>query len=461
VVSVGINNITLSKPTVTGVPAYFVPVTTLTAGPQYSQAALTDASRNPAYGCCTSINNAPSPEFDRNGGKPPVIYNMTLGVQKELNKNLFLEIAYVGNRAHWLTSGASGAAGIIQPNALSQARVASFGFDITNPTDVTTLSTQIGKLPASVLARLPGGFPYAGFPTNQTLAQALRPFPQYGTVYTEYSPSGKSWYDSMQVKLTQRPWHGLQYLESFTWSKEQDLGEDTGRGNGAVINDVTNIPSNKFLSSTYQPVVSATSFVYNLPSPKLGHDAVWKREVLGGWTLGGIFRLASGLLIRTPSNTGSTASYSVSTSLLRGTFAERVSGQPLFTHNPNCHCFNPLTQNQGSVGILNPAAWTDPQPGHFSVTRAYDNDYRWQRQPDEEMNLGKKFTFPVWHEQMGSLQIRAEYFNIFNHTYLPMPSTSGFNTHSTSTGSFGNFNVTNALSPYQYRTGQLVARFEF
>jgi hypothetical protein len=50
----------------------------------------------------------------------------------------------------------------------------------------------------------------------------LRPYPQYSTIYTEYSPSGKSWYDSMQIKVTQRPWHGLQFLDSFTWSKEQD-----------------------------------------------------------------------------------------------------------------------------------------------------------------------------------------------------------------------------------------------
>jgi hypothetical protein len=89
------------------------------------------------------------------------------------------------------------------------------------------------------------------------------------------------------------------------------------------------------------------------------------------------------------------------------------------------------------------------------------NDYRWQRQPDEEMNLGKKFSFPIWREQRGSLQVRAEYFNIFNHTYLPQPSTSGYNTRSTSTGSFGNINVQNSLSSYQYRTGQLVTRFEF
>jgi hypothetical protein len=465
VVSVGINNVTFTKPTVPGLPAYFTPATTLTAGAQYNPSAITDASRNPAYGCCTTISNAPSPEFDHNGGKPPVIYNYTFGVQEQLNKNLYLEIAYVGNRAHWLTSGASGAAGIIQPNALSKARVASFGFDITNPSDAILLSTNYSSLTAAqktVLAsRLPNGgvgFPYAGFPTNQPVAQSLRPFPQYSTIYTEYSPSGKSWYDAMQLKLTQRPWHGLQYLESFTWSKEQDLGEDTGRGNGAIINDVTNVNSNKFLSSTYQPYVSVTSFTYDLPYVNFGHESVLTRQLLKGWTLGGIFRLASGLLLRGPSAVGLAANGGVGASLLRGTFAERVPDQQLFTVNPNSH-FNPLVTN--ATGVLNQNAWAEPAAGQFSATRAYMNDYRWQRQPDEEMNLGKKFSFPIWHEQTASLQIRAEYFNIFNHTYLPQPSTSGYNTHTSSTGSFGNISVQNNLSPYQYRTGQLVARFEF
>jgi hypothetical protein len=479
VVSVGINTLTLAKPTVPGLGANVTPVTTLAVGPVYSESLITDASRNPAYNCCTAINAAPSPEFDHNGGKPPRIYNFTVSMQKEITTNFVVEISYVGNRAGWLTSGASGAPGIIQPNALSASRVAALGFDVTNIVDAGYLQAKVSSLPAAALARLPVGFPYAGFPTNQTLAQALRPYAQYSTIYTEYSPSAKSWYDSAQIKVTKRMSHGLQFLNSFTWSKEEDLGTDTGRGNGAVINDALNRNSNKFLTSSYQPFVNVTSFTYELPL-SYGHDALWKREVLKGWQLGGIFRYASGALLAIPtSGTQTTTSNSqpyvltspsanLSSILLRGTYAQRNPGVPLFTKNPNCHCFNPLTVNNSTTaGILNPAAFSEPALGHFGTTAVYQNDYRWQRQPDEELNLGKRFTFAMSHQKEGSLQIRAEFFNIFNRLLLPVPATNGYftrgvgNSGNTGTGAFGNFNPVNNLPSNAYRTGQLVARFEF
>jgi hypothetical protein len=475
VVSVGINTVTYAKPTVPGLGASVTPATTLAAGPIYQPAQITDASRNPAFNCCTSINQAPSPYFDKNGGKPPIVWNFTVSMQKELTKDLVVELAYVGNRAAWLTSGASGAAGIQQPNALSAARAKSFGFDVTNLTDAGYLQAKVSNLPAAALARLPGGFPYAGFPSSgQTLAQALRPFPQYGTIYTEYSPSANSWYDSLQIKVTKRISHGLQVLDAFTWSKEQDLGADTGRGNGAVINDVTNRRSNKFLTSSYQPFVSVTSFTYELPLA-IGHDALWKREVLKGWQIGGIFRYASGILLAIPgdgtttqqTNSYTVSSANISSTLLRSTYATRKPGVPLFNKNPNCHCFNPLVQNTASVGVLNPSAWSNDALGTFGSTAVYQNDYRWQRQPDEELNLGKRFTFSMSHGKVGAIQIRAEFFNVFNRTFLPTPSLSGYVSRSTpgngggGTGAFGNINVVNNLGSTAYRTGQLVARFEF
>ena len=79
----------------------------------------------------------------------------------------------------------------------------------------------------------------------------------------------------------------------------------------------------------------------------------------------------------------------------------RVAGQPLFTKNPNCGCIDP---NQDLV--LNPAAWADVPAGQWGYSAAYYNDYRWQHQASENLNLGRRF--PI-RERM-FLEVRAEFF---------------------------------------------------
>jgi len=61
-----------------------------------------------------------------------------------------------------------------------------------------------------------------------TVAQALRPYPQYLLVETDavLLPEGKAHYDSMQIKLTKRMSYGLNGLAFFTWSK--NLTNDAG-----------------------------------------------------------------------------------------------------------------------------------------------------------------------------------------------------------------------------------------
>ncbi len=52
------------------------------------------------------------------------------------------------------------------------------------------------------------------------MEQALRSVPQWGGVSPWLGPPlGKTWYDSMQVKVTKRYSHGLQAAGNFTWAK--------------------------------------------------------------------------------------------------------------------------------------------------------------------------------------------------------------------------------------------------
>ena len=168
------------------------------------------------------------------------------------------------------------------------------------------------------------------------------------------------------------------------------------------------------------------------------------------------------------------AQNNLNTVLLRGnagaalSYANRVPGVPLFTHDINCHCFDPNKEF-----VLNPNAWTQPAAGQWGTSAAYYNDYRAQRHPTENFNFGRTFQI---REAM-SLSIRAEFTNIFNRTVLPAPSsvapltpatcfvsgisgpTGACNPGATIASGFG-FEQTANLATGQ-RTGQIVARFRF
>ena len=173
-----------------------------------------------------------------------------------------------------------------------------------------------------------------------------------------------------------------------------------------------------------------------------------------------MLRYASGLPIMSP-----IASNGLSQILFRatgatgccgGTFMNRVPGVPLFTQDLNCHCFDPSTNF-----VLNPAAWVNPPAGQFGTAAAYYNDYRYQRRPVENISLGRVFRI----KEKTSLQIRAEFTNIFNRTQVNNPtSTNGLatqtrNTAGLTTAGFGYINNGTTFSPP--RQGQLVARFIF
>jgi hypothetical protein len=196
--------------------------------------------------------------------------------------------------------------------------------------------------------------------------------------------------------------------------------------------------------------------------PKFGSNKILK-NVLGDWQVGALFTYASGTPIAVPSSTNQLANQ-----LFRGTFMNRNPGVPLFLADVNCHCFDPT-----KTLVLNPAAWSDPAAGTFGTSTAFYNDYRNQRHPVENFNMGRNFTI----KERFTFSVRAEFVNMFNRTVLPSPSATTPLTAATCFQS-GNQGATGACQPGATyasgfgfmqtsnitggtRTGQLVARFRF
>jgi len=298
--------------------------------------------------------------------------------------------------------------------------------------------------------------PYAGFPLTATVAQSLRPFPQFNSGLTAtWAPLGDTWYDSLQVKATQRLAYGLSATFAFTWSKNLDNMEGS-----TMPTDVGNRQTAVTLDNLDRPLVASWALNYTVPpvwrgSPLAGFKAV--SFVARDWQIGAFFQYSSGALIPPPA---ASSSPSLSNLIFQNTVMDRVPGVPLFLQNLNCKCFNPST-----TFVLNPAAWVNPPAGQFGTATYYD-DYRYQRRPVENLSLGRLFRI----RESVSLNLRVEFTNVFNRTEVNNPSAtnplqaqtrvSNGNPISQTTAGFGYINTlgTTFAAP---RQGQIVARFTF
>jgi hypothetical protein len=395
-----------------------------------------------------TTSGAPS-VVDQNYGRPARMYQWNIGLQREISKDLVVEASYVGNRGVWWRT-----ASLLDYNALTpQGLLSQYGLDWSNPADRAILAAQLNSAAAG---RFQNHLPYAGFPATATVAQSLRPFPQFTTLAATGAPLGKTWYDALQLKATKRFSHGLDFTWTYTRSKELQLGAEDYTGLG-IINDVFNRDNNKQLSGSSRP--NWMTMAFNYTTPKWGQNQ-WLSYVMRDWMLGAVLQYGSGLPIAAPLN----ISNNNSSTLLRGaSWSTRVPGQPLFLQDLNCHCFDPST-----TIVLNPAAWTDTPSGQFSPSAAYYNDFRYQRRPSELASFGRTFRI----KERASLQIRAEFNNVFNRS-LFLNTTAGTYVNPSTvrnatiarapdgryTSGFGTINTTGVVSGE--RQGTLVARITF
>jgi len=407
-------------------------------GLPYTAAQIFSTDYDPGIRPQTGQINNPPTYMDRNAGRPSRINQWNIAVQRELTPNIAAEVAYVGNHGVWLQSSS-----YWDLNALTPQRISQAGLNLNSTADLSLLNSPLNSsLAASRGFNVP---PYPGFPLTLTVAQALRPYPQFGSIVEDWAPLGDTWYDALQAKITKRTSYGLAITAAYTRSKTLDVEAENYNG-GGVINDEYNRNNLKALSASDLPQVFVVS--YNYIIPKFTPYKAF-RAVVGGWSLSGTLQYQNGALVATPA-----AQNNLSTALFRSTLFNRVPGVPLYTENPNSH-IDPNAQF-----LYNPAAWSDPGPGQWGFGAPYYSDFRARRLPGENMSLGR--IFHIWEKM--NLEIRGEFFNAFNRIVVPGASPSNpLQTQVVSAAGVpqSGFGFMNASSGTQGRTGQVVARFVF
>lgn len=199
--------------------------------------------------------------------KTPEIYQYNLTVERELAKDLAVEVGYVG----------------------SLGRHLGIRYNIND------------ELPTGALTT--GGLPVTA-----------RPFPTFGNIQYQ-EQIANSWYNGLQVSVRRRAKNGLTLLTSYTFSRSIDTASSTNNstsGTQKFPQNVLNLGAEKALSDFHRKHQFSASFNYELPFGKgraFAKDAGGIVDtIIGGWQLNGIVTLLSGAPFTPQYNSGDISS---------------------------------------------------------------------------------------------------------------------------------------------------------
>jgi len=327
-------------------------------------------------------------------GQPGRIQNWSLNVQHEV-KNWLIDVAYQGNRGTRLNS-------TIDLNQL--------------PSSVLGMGTLLGQRvdsPAAVAAGVRA--PFANFPTNLSVAQSMRPFPQYLSVGSLFAGYGKSWYDALQTKVERR-FGSYQLQANYTWSKSLGYGHFrqvfSQLGGQGSPQDYYNLPDSKSFMPFDIPHVFNILSTFDLPMGK-GRKFFNVNNKVGnalasGWTIASaqVYRKGTLLQLVTPGNPlGNGVMFAPLTkaNLTGSSIRTGIDRTTLDPNNPNTRFFNASSMAGAPAYTLGSAAF-------------YQNDFRQPAVFTENLALVKRTT--LWQNEKNPvvLTVRSDGFNIFNRT---------------------------------------------
>jgi len=378
--------------------------------------------------------NAIAP-FSQNDGYLPYTQQWNVNLQRQLPFNTFLTLAYVGNREVHIISNLNNP-------------------DQSNPA-ILGLGSKLYMDNFSNGTAQADGFslPYPSFVSDfggsATLAQSLRPFPQYSDVTDHFEHSGSVAYNGLQAQGEKRFSSGLAFLTALTVARTMSNGDS---GNGAF----TGLPVNKYNQKAEWSVASSDqkynfkiSGTYQLP---LGHGKPFLNkhrlidEAVGGWQFGGILDYESG----GPMGFGEITILPFIAGFPGGNRPNRISSVPLHGYGYGKLLAYALTGEKGTEPeIFNPNTFQPTSTFELGDAARNYSSVRGVGTKNENLNLAKHWAIA----DGANFAVQFDWFNAFNRALL-----SGGNTDA----SLSNFGyVTGVGQANSNRQGQISARIEF
>ena len=339
--------------------------------------------------------------------KQPYLMQWNLTLERQLPAQTNLSVSYVGTRGIHLWDAQEG-----------------------NPCIPTSYTPQV----------LSTG-PVAQGPVWATPCGLGRANSAFSTL-TLFTTGAESWYNGLQVGVTKRLAHGLEFQSSYTYSKALDNGEtqllSQENGRARMYNPIPNLdkgPSIFDLTHNWR-----FNTLYHFPS--MNSDGVLAK-VANGWWTANIFAFQTGYPFN-PMDTNSRSNSDV----YPGTAPDRPNYGP--TYNPSTVITGTVTQwYNPNMFVLEPAG----QLGNVGrdILRG-PHLFNW----DMALNKDTKLNFLG---EGGMLQFRAELFNILNRPNFGLPNVIGGESTDASANAAGA--IVNTASGTNSREIQLALKVVF
>ncbi len=259
--------------------------------------------------------------------------------------------------------------------------------------------------------------PYDGYPLNRQLQQALRPFPQYGSINSNAGGQndGHMTFHALETSFEHRFSKGLFMLVSYTYCKliSNTDGEDANRGDLPAAQNQYRRDLEKSVSAQDTPHNLRISYVYELP---VGRGKRWlsnlhpvANAILGNWRVSAIHTYVSGQPMRITSG--------------QNLFGAGQNARASFAY-PLQPLVNPAWSDDPavawSVPYLNRAAFRRPANMEYGDTPRFMDYLRRPGTVNEDVGIMKTFKA----DEKRSIEFRASASNALNRARLPGPDTN-------------------------------------
>jgi hypothetical protein len=362
-------------------------------------------------------SNIPQQIFQSNW-KTPLLQSYNLGIQYNFLPNWILEVGYVGSHGIHLNTGSN-------QDLASTADLAS----PTHPVNGVTTNTV-----TNAVLRLP----YLGFSSLRNQCTCF-----------------DSKFNSLQVTVRRQFAHGIQAQGAYTWARAFN--------NATLTQNFRNLSDNWGLDPNYRPHRLVMNYSWNIPS---GSSNSLVGKVFGGWNLSGITTIQDGTPLTITDTRGGTIYGNLSPS--GATSRAQIAAGKTYADIPTSGSVTSrLGGLAGGPGYFNSSAFvplvcsaTSTATCAVAPDGTITNGTPWGNMGSGVILGPGQFNFDAallksihvgGVQEAGSLQFRAEFFNIMNHPQFSNPTTAF------SSGNFGQITST-TVNP---RLVQLALKYIF
>ena len=320
-------------------------------------------------------------------------WNLT--IQRELGRDWFLELGYVGTKGTRLRS-------TFDPDqatlATPQNPVTITGSGCAN-LQAQGLSCQIVD---STAENAGARAPYLGIAPGD---------------FEDFAPNSDSHYNALQATVAHRFSKGLYFQSAYTYSKSIDDVSTASVAFLTRVNDQTNARASRGLSDFDRRQRFVTSAVYQLPF--FSNASGLTKGTLGGWETSGVMILQSGAPF-TIFDPGGGSAYALASPSTTASFSSGFG----CANAPSAGSTRSRLADWVNPNAYQPAPHATLSTGGNSDATVYGNTPRncIIGPPQKNVDLTLDKTFKLGERQ--NLRFRTDFFNLFNHPSFANPSAT-------------------------------------